>query len=217
MRAFNSSIFNLVELDSNVLTPQIIVVAQVRSAARYKGVVTNPDKTTQSFSLVVVPSPAEPTAELDVSQSWNPDTTFTVVEKGYVVVSVGSGEGGQTIRIYNDQEVLLDNQALQAGQLLVLRVLRPGVHTITDQTGGATCNLTVAYPEPGKPLTAGAITLQVNQLDPTHTAMDPKDIAATVTQALSVHVQDKSHIVTTLISTTDRVEGKLVTRAKVKS
>jgi hypothetical protein len=217
MRAFNSSIFNLVELDSNILTPQIVLVAQVRSAARYKCVVTNADKTTQTFSLVVVPSPAEPTAEIDVSQTWSPDTTFTVVEKGYVVVSVVSGDGGQTIRIYNDQEVLLDNQALQAGQLLVLRVLRPGNHTITDQTGGATCNLTVAYPESGKPLIASAITLQVTQVDGTHTAMNPTNITASVTQAISVQVQNKSHIVTTLVSTTDRIEGKLVTRAKVKS
>lgn len=128
-----------------------------------------------------------------------------------------SGDGGQTIRIYNDQEVLLDNQALQAGQLLVLRVLRPGNHIITDQTGGAACNLTVAYPEPGKPLTASAITLQVTQVDATHTAMNPTDITASVTQAISVQVQNKSHIVTTLVSTTDRVDGKLVTRAKVKS
>jgi hypothetical protein len=211
MTLLNSHLFDQVELDSDLLTPQMTLVTQVGSAARYRGDVTNPDHTAKSFSLVVLPSPAEPSLNLDISQSWVGLPTYTVMESGYVVVSVLSGPGKQTIRIWNDQGVLLDNKALRKDQIIVLRILRPGTHVITDKTGGATCKLTVQYPQPGVPPATSPIKLQVNQIDPTHTKMDQSQITASVLQAIAIHVQDKTHIITTLAAKTDRVGKSLVT------
>jgi hypothetical protein len=220
MIPLNSHIFDVVELDSNSLTPQLAVVAQVGAAGRYRGDVTAPDGSLKTFALVVAPSPAEPSVNIDISQAWSGIPTYTVVENGYVVISVLSGAGGQTIRIYSDKEVLLDNSAFRSGQMLIVRVLRPGKHLITDKTGGGTCNLVVNYPVPGAPPNPGKADLQVNQVDATHTAMDPNNLTVSVTQAIVIHLQDKTHIVTTLLAQTDRIGDRLETRpvcSEVKS
>jgi len=216
MIPLNSHIFDTVELDSNSLTPQLAIVAQVGAAGRYRGDVAAPDGSSKTFTLAVVPSPAEPSVNIDISQTWSGIPTYTVVENGYVVISVLSGAGGQTIRIYNDKEVLLNNLAFRAGQMLIVRVLRPGKHLITDKTGGGSCNLVVNYPVPKAPLDAGKADLQVNQIDATHTVMDPLNLTLSVAQAVVVHLQDKTHIVTTLLAQTDRIGDRLETRPVCK-
>jgi hypothetical protein len=39
--------------------------------------------------------------------------------------------------------------------------------------------------------------------------MDKKDLTASVAQAIAVHVQDKTRIITTLVATTDRVGSEV--------
>jgi hypothetical protein len=211
---FNSHMFDVTRLDTDVLTPQIHIVAQVQTAARYRGTVTDADGTSRMFSLVVVPSPAEPSVNLDVSQTWNTDPTFTVVEKGYIVVSVLKGAGGQTIRILNDTELLLDNKSLRKDQIVIFRVLRPGKHTLRDQTGSGTSSITVQYPQKNPPIPTTPIDVQVVQIDPKTTQMKPDNIVSSVRQPLVIHVQDRSHLITALEAVTDRVGDRYVTRVQ---
>jgi hypothetical protein len=211
MNKINTAMFDVLEYDTDVLRPQMVIAAQVGAASRFRGKIDNGDNTSKTFSLIVAPSPAEPSANIDVSQNWTGDAEFTVVEQGYVVVSVGTGAGGQTIKIYNDQELLLDNRALQSDQMVVMRILRPGQHTIVDVTGGALCNVTVQYPAPNAALATDKIQLHVQQVDPTHTEFDIAEVSATVLQPIVIYVQERTHLVTNLIATTDRVQGELVT------
>jgi hypothetical protein len=212
---FNSYIFKVTELDTDTLTPQIHIVAQVNGAARYRGVATDRTGDTKTFSLVVAPSPAEPSVQIDLSQRWPINATFTVVEKGFVVVSVQNGEGHHTIRIESDKEVLLDNKALQKEQIVVCRVLRPGVHTLKDVRGNGVCAVTVKYPEPNPP--SKPIELRVIQVDPNTTSIDPTNVTASVAQPLVIHVQSGTHLITTLEQVTDREGDNLVTKAYDKT
>jgi hypothetical protein len=205
--------FNQVELDTNVLTPQVILVARVQAAARYRGVVAEPDGSSRTFSLVVVPSPAEQSVTLDLGSSFVSDPTFTVVEKGYVVIAVNTGPGGQRIKIFNDKTMLIDNTALRADQIVVLRLLRPGKHTITDTTGGGTCSVAVTYPKLGAKLPTDKIDLSVKIVAKKTTRIDPKAATASVTQPIVIHLQDGTRITTTLDATTDRIGGRLITKA----
>jgi hypothetical protein len=214
---FNSHIFDVKELDTDVLTPQIHLVAQVQTAARYRGTVTESDGTVRTFSLAVVPSPAEPSVNLDVSQGWSADPTFTVVEKGFIVVSVLKGSGGQTIKILNDKEGLLDNKSLKKDQIVVLRVLRPGKHILEDKTGGGKCSITIQYPQKSPPPVTTPIDVHVTQIDPTSTQIDPSSLTASVSQPLVIHVQDGTHLTTSLQAVTDRVGDRIVTRVQVET
>lgn len=210
MTPFNSHIFDVVELDTDILTPQIVLVAQVGSPARYRGIVTGKDGATKTFSLVVNPSPAEPSVSIDLSKDWGVDPTFSVAENGYVIASVLTGQGGFTLRIFNDSSVLLDNKSLKLDQIVVVRVLRPGKHVISDQVGGGSCSLTVGYPMREHALAKDKLDLYV-RLNGDSTEMDPKAITSSVAQAIAIHVQDKTRIVTTMAATFDRVGTKVVT------
>lgn len=211
---FNSHIFDVLELDTDLLTPQLHLVAQAQGASHYRGTVIDPGGLGRGFSLAVVPSPAAPSVNIDISQQWRSEPSFTVVERGYIVVSVLTGRGGQSIRIYNDKGVLLDNKALQKGQQVVMRVLRPGRHQITDATGGGTCTVTVPYPQRGKELPSGPIDLAVTPIAPGSkvTRIDPPEIASSVIQPIVVSVQDATHLVTKLQALTDRHGDRLETK-----
>jgi hypothetical protein len=65
-----------------------------------------------------------------------------------VVISVLSGDGGQTIRTFSDKSILIDNKHIRKDQMLVMPILRPGKHLVKDVEGGATCTVTVSYPRP---------------------------------------------------------------------
>src|SRR5947209_7535850 len=106
-----TNIFATLELDTDALTSQIVIVVAVGSQGRYRGVVTNGDGSTKEFSLVVLPSPAEPSATIDLSAEWVGIPAFNVVEnKGYVVLHVADDTSGpRKVRIFNDAGVLFDN------------------------------------------------------------------------------------------------------------
>ena len=127
-----------------------------------------------------------------------------------MIVSVRTGQGGFTLRIFNDSSVLLDNKSLKLDQIVVVRVLRPGKHVISDQVGGGSCSLTVGYPMREHALAKDKLDLYV-RLNGDSTEMDPKAITSSVAQAIAIHVQDKTRIVTTMAATFDRVGTKVVT------
>jgi hypothetical protein len=199
------------------------MVAPAQKVGRYRGIVTEADGSIKTFSLTIAPAPAEPSVTIDVSAAWTVDSVFTVADKivitggktipGSVIVYVKSGTGGQTIRIFNDQALLLDNKTLQADQIVVLYMPRPGKHTIIDQSknGGGRCDVTITYPTPNKPPDATPIPVQVIRVDASHTMFKPNTITASPLQPIVVTVLDGTHLVTNLIATTDRLGSEIVT------
>jgi len=214
--SISAALFDAIELDTNILTPQIHLVAQVQTVATYTGLITNADGSTKGFTLSVVPSSAEKAILIDVSATWSVNPTFTVIESGYVSVSVLTGGGGQKIKISNDQGILLDNTSLRSGQVVALVILRPGNHVLTDTTGGATCAVTVTYPS--TPLPTGVVPVKLSFAPASvQTVMAPAAISVAPPQPVVITVLDGTRLTTTLQATTDRVNGELLTKAVVRT
>ena len=205
-----TNIFATLELDTNALTSQIVIVAPVGSQGRYKGVVTNRDGSSKEFSLVVQPSPAEPSATVDLSEEWVGIPAFNVVEKkGYVVVYVADDSSGlRKVRISNDTGVLFDNLKLTADLKVVLKLYRPGVHHVTDTTGGGVCEVTVSYPPPPTPWPTTPVAVKIVQITSTTTQMQPDKVSISPLQPLVFDTQAGTHLITELLAVTDR-EGQL--------
>jgi hypothetical protein len=213
----NNALFSITEFDTNVLVPQIHLVAQVQTKAQYVGVITNADGTKKSFTLSVVVAPAAQMVLIDVAATWTTDPVFTVAENGYLSVGCLSGNGGQTIEISNDTGVLLDNTALRAGQIVTLTLLRPGTHLLVDTTGGATCTVTVSYPTTQLPTGTVPVTLAPVSAGQKPTMMTPATVTVVPPQPIVVTVLGGTRLTTTLQATTDRVNGELVTKAVVQT
>lgn len=208
----DNALFSITEFDTNVLVPQIHLIAQVQAKTQYAGVITNADCTKKSFTLSVVVAPAVQTVLIDVAAAWTADPGFTVVESGYLSVCCLSGNGGQTIKISNNSGVLLDNTALRAGQIVTLTLLRPGTHLLADTTGGATCSVTVSYPTTPLPTGTVPVTLAPVTAGQTPTVMSPATVTVVPPQPIVVTVLDGTRLTTTLQAITDRVNGKLATK-----
>ena len=211
----NTALFDIIEFDTNVLVPQVHLVTQVQTKGQYAGVITNGDGTTKSFSLSVVASSAPQAVFIDVSATWKVNPTFTVAENGYVSVGCLSGSGGQKIKISNDAGILLDNTQLRKGQIITLTLLRPGTHLLADTTGGAQCTVTVSYPTTPLPTGTVPITLALVTPGQTLTVMTPAAVSVAPPQPIVITVLDGTRLTTTLRAITDRVNGKLVTKAVV--
>ena len=209
----NTALFDIIECDTNTLVPQVHLVTQVQTKAQYEGVITNGDGTTKSFSLSVVASSDSQAVFIDVSATWTVDPTFTVAENGYVSVGCLSGAGGQKIRISNDSGILLDNTQLRQGQIVALTLLRPGIHLLADTTGGAHCTVTVSYPTTPLPTGTVSITLALVTPGQTLTDMTPAAVSVAPPQPIVITVLDGTRLTTTLQSTTDCVNGELITKS----
>ena len=204
-----SHIFSIVELDTNSLTSQTTIVAQVGSAGRYRGVVTESDNTTKEFSLEVLPSPAEPSVAIDLSAVWSGPPNFSVVVKGFIVLYVKDGPGGQTVKVFNDLGSLFDNSALTVDNSVVLKLFRPGIHQVSDTTGGGICTVKVEYPTPPTPPATNFVDIKVIQVSPGTTKMQPDAVTISPLQPLVFHTQDKTRLITELLALTDR-EGNIL-------
>jgi len=215
----NTVLFNedQLELDTDLLTPAIVLVTDVQAAGRYRGHIGQADGSSKSFSLVVQGPPAEPSVNIDLSTEWTTDPTFNVAASGHVVLSIGHGAGGNTVRIFNDVSLLVDNTKLRKGQLLVLRLLRPGKHLLEDKTGGGTCTLMVQYPTTKPPVATQPVSLTVAKPAGTpNTTITPNNVVLSVAQPVVVTVDDGTHLVSTLQATTNLMAARPVTTDVVR-
>jgi hypothetical protein len=213
-----TNIFDTLELDTDAITSQIKFVVPARKQGRYRGVVTDKNNASKEFSLIVLPPPAEPSVTVNASENWTGTPTFNVVEfdssmktnKGYVVVHVGDDDttGPRQVRIFNDTDLLFDNQKIGLNDKVILRLFRPGVHSVTDKKGNGICEVTVNYPTSGMP--TAPVTVNVNKLNGT-TQMQPDKVSISPLQPLIFNTQEGTHLVTDLLAMTNREGSTFVT------
>jgi hypothetical protein len=207
-----SNVFATLELDTDHLTSQITIVVPAQKQGRYTGVVTDKDNASKEFSLIVLPSPAEPSVTVNTSENWTGTPIFNVVSNGYVVVRVADDTTGpRTVRIFNNTDLLFDNQKIGLDHTVVLRLLRPGVHHVTDKKGGGICQVTVTYPPPGTIWPTDPVAVNVIQINPATTQMQPDKVSISPLQPLTFKTQQGTHLVTELLAITDRKGTTFVT------
>jgi len=226
----NSNIFATTELDTSQLTSQIVLVVPTQKQGRYRGVISLSGATAATFSLAVLPSPAEPFAIIDLSDIPSSDYTFNVVEmagKGNLVIHVSDDtEGPRAVQVANDSGLLVDNRQLTGNQQVILNLYRPGVHQVTDLTGGGQCTITVnqLLPSP-PPWPTAQITVAVQQPDPTKAAtqMVPSSVTKSPLQPLvftlpaSTTTVPNIHLVTDLLAVTDRFRTELTEKGRARN
>ena len=128
---------------------------------------------------------------------------------------VGKGLGGQKVVIYGtaaNAAPVFDNTKLKQGNTAVLRLFRPGKHQLSDVANGeGTCEVTVTYPAPLPPNAPSSVSVAVVPADGGRTGFQPEALTASPLQAVTVSLQDGTHLVSRLVAVTDVVDGRRVT------
>jgi hypothetical protein len=226
----NSNIFATVELDTNQFTSQIALVVPVRKQGRYRGTVSLNGAISDTFSLAVLPSPAEAFAIIDLSKIPSADYNFNVVEsagKGNLVICVSDDtKGPRLVQIASDAELLVDNTQLIGPQQVILNLYRPGVHQVTDLTGKGQCTITVnqLLPSP-PPWPRTPVSVTVTQPDPAKasTQMTPNNLTKSPLQPVVFTLPPGTasvpsiHLVTELLAITDVFRTELTQRGKARN
>jgi hypothetical protein len=194
------------EFDSGWLSHGIGVLAEAKNVGRYQGEITSSRGASKTFTLTVVPPPAETQLTIDLSQNWTVSPGFSVGQNGHIVTSVTQGDDDFRLRIWNVSELLLSNTALQAGQLVMLRLFRPGKHIVTDVASAAACTVTVAYPDAKGPLKTDPVRIAIAD-----GKMQPDAVGISALQPLLITAADQTHIVSELVEVSDRDAAGAVT------
>lgn len=162
--------------------------------------------------LRITTSITAPTKALSVNLSSQKNSFGMVVATGgYVLISSNSPSDRFRVQLADDGRVFCDESGINAGQHVVFRLLRPGVHEIKDFISGAKCLVEVSYP---LGFGQGLKNIDAASLDLQNLGFQPAMLTVLPSQAIRVGVSKRAKLTTKLIATTDLINGVLLTRAR---
>ncbi|HUH79145.1 MAG TPA: hypothetical protein VLY83_04535 [Methanoregula sp.] len=167
----DKSMFREATTDSGSLSAMSSIVHRIATQGEYRGTIYRGAAKAGRFSVSVCDceepetagtSPSQ--ADLDLVALATPcgagigyAPAFTLRTGGFLVFSVPTGSGEYAVELSRHERkketaLVFDSRKLGSGDIFITHVLRPGTYAIRNTLGKGHADLTVAYPEPGKPV-----------------------------------------------------------------
>ena len=213
------SMFREAMIDSGALATRSSIIHRLEETGMYKGRIYRGTEKVGKFTVNVSPQAPAPgvlspghikidLAGLDTTTGAGRTDiapTFIMNSGGVLIFYVSTGSREYSVKLYfrdgkKGPQKVFDSQVLQAGDVFVTHVMRPGVYQVKNTLGKGSAELTVEYPGKGK----NKANMEPAVIECAKSSMNPKTATVQSVQPLMIGCTQDSRITIELTKADDR-------------